>query len=223
MSLAYWRNALRHEVIAPLLNTHPKYLHHFKNTLAHLNSTQYFVEEQLIALKKTIFLYKEDHISINIKSLKALPSLNFCLHQWFSPLGFHFKEVLKLLEAQTGSSIKSATHCLTHNRSTLLLDTLTLEDPLDDIFYWDLKKPLKNHLKKIFKCEVKQLKSTSSLLGVTNGYKQSSKLGDDRWVSIVASYITYKSPLIIVDCGTAVSIDIINLSLIHISEPTRPY
>ena len=76
-------------------------------------------------------------------------------------------------------------------------------------------KLINTRLKKLFKCEVKQLKSTSSFLGVTNGYKQPSKLGDDRWVSIVASYITYKSPLIIVDCGTAVSIDIINNEGIH--------
>jgi tRNA(Ile)-lysidine synthase len=163
LSLAYWRNALRHEVIAPLLNTHPQYLHHFKNTLAHLNSTQYFVEKQLIALKKTIFLSKKDHISINIKSLKALPSLNFCLHQWFSPLGFHFKEVLKLLEAQTGSSIRSATHRLTHNRSTLLLDTLTLEAPLDDIFYWDLKKPLKNPINLTTRAEKTKNKKSAIL------------------------------------------------------------
>ena len=76
-------------------------------------------------------------------------------------------------------------------------------------------KLIYSHLRQIFKCEVRQLKSSSSFLGVTNGYKQPSKLGDDRWVTIVASYITYKSPLVIVDCGTAVSIDIVNNEGIH--------
>jgi len=76
-------------------------------------------------------------------------------------------------------------------------------------------KLINSYLKKIFKCKVKQLKSSSSFLGVTNGYKQSSKLGDDRWVTIVASYIVHKSPLIIVDCGTAVSIDIVNNKGVH--------
>ena len=76
-------------------------------------------------------------------------------------------------------------------------------------------KLINSHLKKLFRCEVIQLKSSSSLLGVTNGYKQPSKLGDDRWATIVASYITYKSPIIIVDCGTAISIDIVNNKGIH--------
>ena len=71
-------------------------------------------------------------------------------------------------------------------------------------------------LKKIFKCRVKQIKSSSNLLGVTNGYIQPAKLGDDRWATIVASYFLYRKPLIIVDCGTAISIDIVNAKGIHL-------
>lgn len=165
-SATYWRNNLRHKVITPLLNTHPQYLQHFENTLVHLNSTQCFVEEQLIALKKTIFLSQEDHILIKIKSFKALPSLNFCAHHWFSPLGFHFKEVLKLLEAQTGSSIRSATHRLIRDRSTLLLETLAPKQPLDDIFYWDPQKPLKNPIH-LTTCTQKIKNKKSAILNPT--------------------------------------------------------
>ena len=73
-----------------------------------------------------------------------------------------------------------------------------------------------NKLKKIFKCRVKQIKSSSNLLGVTNGYIQPAKLGDDRWVTIVASSFLHRKPLIIVDCGTAISIDIVNAKGIHL-------
>ena len=71
-------------------------------------------------------------------------------------------------------------------------------------------KLIKDKLKKIFKCEVEQIKSTSKLLGVINGYKQPAKLGDDRWCTIVGAYYLFKKPLIIVDCGTAISIDCVN-------------
>jgi len=71
-------------------------------------------------------------------------------------------------------------------------------------------KLIKDKLKKIFKCEVEQIKSTSKLLGVINGYKQPTKLGDDRWCTIVGAYYLFKKPLIIVDCGTAISIDCVN-------------
>ena len=71
-------------------------------------------------------------------------------------------------------------------------------------------------LKKIFKCRVKQIKSSSSLLGVTNGYMQPAKLGDDRWVTIVASSLLYGEPLMIVDCGTAISIDMVSAKGTHL-------
>jgi type III pantothenate kinase len=71
-------------------------------------------------------------------------------------------------------------------------------------------KVIKDKLKKVFKCKITQMKSSSKLLGITNGYKQPTQLGDDRWVTVVASYLQYKKPLIIVDCGTAISIDCVN-------------
>ena len=55
-------------------------------------------------------------------------------------------------------------------------------------------KLIKDKLKKIFKCEVEQIKSTSKLLGVINGYKQPTKLGDDRWCTIVGAYYLFKKP-----------------------------
>tara|TARA_B100001778_G_scaffold330902_2_gene334232 strand:- start:824 stop:1564 length:741 start_codon:yes stop_codon:yes gene_type:complete len=71
-------------------------------------------------------------------------------------------------------------------------------------------KIIKDCLKKIFKCRIRQIKSSPNILGVKNGYDKPSKLGDDRWVTVVASFILYKEPLLIIDCGTAVSMDIIN-------------
>jgi type III pantothenate kinase len=71
-------------------------------------------------------------------------------------------------------------------------------------------KIIKDKLKKTFKCKITQIKSSAKLFGVINGYKKSVQLGDDRWVTIVASYLNYKKPLVIVDCGTALSIDCIN-------------
>lgn len=73
-----------------------------------------------------------------------------------------------------------------------------------------------DRLKKIYKCKVKQIKSSFALLGVVNGYAQPKKLGDDRWVTIVASSLIYKQPLVIVDCGTAISIDMINTKGMHL-------
>ena len=77
-------------------------------------------------------------------------------------------------------------------------------------------KLIKVKLKKMFKCKITQIKSSSRLLGVTNGYDKPTQLGDDRWVAIVASYHQYKKPLVIIDCGTAISIDCVNDSGRHL-------
>ena len=74
----------------------------------------------------------------------------------------------------------------------------------------DLENRITNYLKKIFSLKPNRIKSTSSLLRVKNGYKYPSKLGDDRWCSIVGSYNLFKKPLILIDCGTAISIDCID-------------
>ena len=76
-------------------------------------------------------------------------------------------------------------------------------------------KKVNDQLKKLFKCKIKKIKSESELLKIKNGYTQPGKLGDDRWATIVASYIYYKKPLIIIDCGTAVSIDMVNKKGAH--------
>ena len=52
-----------------------------------------------------------------------------------------------------------------------------------------------------------QIKSSKSLCGVKNSYTQSTKLGSDRWCAIVGSSLSNRKPVLIVDCGTAVSID----------------
>ena len=57
---------------------------------------------------------------------------------------------------------------------------------------------------------ITEIKSNRKLLNVTNGYRIPEKLGNDRWVSAVGMYLTYKSSLCILDCGTAISIDFIN-------------
>ncbi|MEW8155229.1 MAG: type III pantothenate kinase, partial [Candidatus Thiodiazotropha endolucinida] len=43
--------------------------------------------------------------------------------------------------------------------------------------------------------------------GVTNGYKQPNQLGVDRWLALIAARTLSKLPQIVVDCGSATTID----------------
>ena len=93
--------------------------------------------------------------------------------------------------------------------------------PIKEIFLTSVVA--KNILSKVKKTLIKEIpakiieiKSSSKLLNVTNGYDSPRKLGNDRWVSIVGLFSLYKKPLYIVDCGTAISIDCVNNKGSHI-------
>ena len=47
-------------------------------------------------------------------------------------------------------------------------------------------------------------------LGVTNGYLQPNKLGIDRWLALIAVRQKMNSPICVVDCGTAITVDVLN-------------
>ena len=53
-------------------------------------------------------------------------------------------------------------------------------------------------------------------LGVTSGYDQPETLGADRWVAMIAAHQHYSGALCVVDCGTAVTIDVLDANGQHL-------
>ncbi len=54
------------------------------------------------------------------------------------------------------------------------------------------------------------VKSQAHAFGVHNAYQQPEKLGVDRWMALVAVRNRYHKPACIVDCGTAITVDLID-------------
>ncbi|MDO9168473.1 MAG: type III pantothenate kinase [Methylobacter sp.] len=54
------------------------------------------------------------------------------------------------------------------------------------------------------------VKSQAQAFGVINAYEQPEKLGVDRWLALVAAWQQYHRPVCIVDCGTAITVDLID-------------
>jgi type III pantothenate kinase len=54
------------------------------------------------------------------------------------------------------------------------------------------------------------LVSSQSCCGLTNSYHKPEQLGIDRWMAMVAAYHMSQSPVIVIDCGTAITIDLVN-------------
>ncbi len=141
----YLRNQMRHKVITPLENLKPNALSNFKTTLEHLSEAAAFLQENLNLLKSNVFEEQQDRILIDITSLKNQKYLNFCLHNWFVPYGFHAKEILKFLESSSGKVIESVSHRLIHDRTKLILtrlETKNTEELWIDLESRKVKLPL---------------------------------------------------------------------------------
>ena len=52
--------------------------------------------------------------------------------------------------------------------------------------------------------------------GVTNAYQDARQLGIDRWLAMIAAWDRFKSPVCVVDCGTAMTIDAISAAGSHL-------
>ncbi|MFK5949932.1 MAG: type III pantothenate kinase [Methylococcales bacterium] len=65
-------------------------------------------------------------------------------------------------------------------------------------------------------------KSLSSGFSVTNAYKDANKLGVDRWLGLIALQHYYPGNSIVVDCGTAITIDALNNHGVHLGGVISP-
>lgn len=58
--------------------------------------------------------------------------------------------------------------------------------------------------------EIITVKSQANAFGVNNAYLQPEKLGVDRWLALIASRRHYSVPACIIDCGTAITVDLMD-------------
>jgi len=69
---------------------------------------------------------------------------------------------------------------------------------------------------------IQELRTEKHALGVSNAYPQYSKLGVDRWLSMLAAYNSYSSPVCIIAFGTAITLDIVNQQGQHLGGMIMP-
>lgn len=58
--------------------------------------------------------------------------------------------------------------------------------------------------------------------GVVNGYQQPEKLGVDRWLAILASQAENASACVVVDCGSAITVDLVTSQGEHLGGYIAP-
>ena len=65
-------------------------------------------------------------------------------------------------------------------------------------------------------CQVRFAHAERSGWGVTNGYRQPRRMGVDRWVALVGAWDEFRSASLVVDAGTAVTLDAIDQNGTHL-------
>jgi type III pantothenate kinase len=66
------------------------------------------------------------------------------------------------------------------------------------------------------------IRSTADACGVSNSYSEPERLGVDRWLSMIALHAKSPRATCVVDCGTAVTIDVIRLDGQHLGGLILP-
>ena len=117
-----------------------------------------------------------------------------------------------------GDTLSKRNSCTQNNLSSTISRYKTID--IKKIFFVSVisseaNREISTKLHKTFSIKPIQLKATRSLMGVRNGYKKPSQLGDDRWCAVVGGYNIIKKPLMLVDCGSAISIDFVNSNAKH--------
>ncbi len=71
-------------------------------------------------------------------------------------------------------------------------------------------------------CDVHFARSERQAFGVTNGYRRPRHLGVDRWVAMIGAWSELQAACMIVDAGTAVTIDVLDDSGQHLGGQILP-
>jgi type III pantothenate kinase len=69
---------------------------------------------------------------------------------------------------------------------------------------------------------VVEARSEAQAFGVMNAYLQPEKLGVDRWLALLAAHRHYDLPVCIADCGTAITVDLLDGSGRHLGGMIGP-
>ena len=71
-------------------------------------------------------------------------------------------------------------------------------------------------------CELHFAKTERAACGVSNGYKQPRRMGVDRWVAMIGAWAEIQSSCVVVDAGTAVTIDALDDDGCHLGGQILP-
>ncbi len=74
----------------------------------------------------------------------------------------------------------------------------------------DIIRSLRQWIQSHWSVPIEFIRSCENAHGVANGYLKPDQLGVDRWICMIAARAQFKEPVCIVDCGTAITADVLD-------------
>ncbi len=163
-STKYLRNKLRHELIPVLKAINPSLLQSFKSTLNHLNDSQSIVNHSIERfLKYAIIQSCQTTVSYSISAFKSTSCPQAYLYEVFKNFGFtQWKDIVALLDAQSGKQVFSETHRLIKDRDVLLLTKKVAVSTLTNITILKTDKQVETSTGRFIFSEVHRLQNTNN-------------------------------------------------------------
>ncbi len=121
----YERNKIRHHLLPELLKINPDAAKAISHTIENLRGTETIYRKAIEEKVTKLLSIVEGKIHISLARLKKLEHLHVYLYEYLKEFGFNFtqaKEVCEGLEGQSGKIFLSATHRLTKDRRSLVLE-----------------------------------------------------------------------------------------------------
>ncbi|MES9964528.1 MAG: type III pantothenate kinase [Candidatus Sedimenticola sp. 20ELBAFRAG] len=86
----------------------------------------------------------------------------------------------------------------------------------------ELERQLADWTQHVWGLSPEVIVSSRKTLGVTNAYTDPSQLGVDRWLTLIAVHGLHPGPACIVDCGTAITVDVMDDGGSHLGGVILP-
>ncbi|NRA82895.1 MAG: type III pantothenate kinase [Gammaproteobacteria bacterium] len=97
---------------------------------------------------------------------------------------------------------------------------------IDEILYANVGSQQNYHyvkaLSQKLRVRYRKIASPEQAFGVTNSYDNPHKLGVDRWLALLAAYKDAKRRVVVIDIGTAMTVDLVDSSGLHLGGWISP-
>lgn len=131
--------------------------------------------------------------------------------------------------SQEGDSLQPGAPMLRHNKAFKDIARPAwkdLETPkrviVSNVAGTEYEKAVATWVKRRWKLVPEFLRASKECNGVTNAYKEPGRLGADRWANLLAAHAHYHAPVVIVDCGTAITVDAMTADGRHLGGLIAP-